>query len=67
MSDMKFTTAGDMMKDYVYYAMIQEDDGTLRFPSGMDAMDCFSTPEEAREAARALGYNEIEIVQWQVD
>ena len=67
MSDMKFTTAEEMMKDYVYYAMVAEDDGTLRFPSCTSAMDCFSTPEEAIEFARQRGYNEVEVVQWQVD
>ena len=53
--------------DYVYYAMVAEDDGTLRFPSGMSAMDCYSTPEEAEAAAKALGYNDVEIVQWDVN
>lgn len=67
MNDMKFTTAGAMMKDYVYYAMVREDDGTLRFPSGTSALDCFSSEEEAYEFAKELGYTEVEIVQWQVD
>lgn len=53
--------------DYVYYAMVVEDDGTLRFPSGSSALDCFSTPEEARAFAAERGYNEVEIVRWQVD
>jgi hypothetical protein len=56
-----------MNTDYVYYAMVREDDGELRFPSGMTALDCFSTEEAAVEAARELGYKEIEIVQWSVD
>jgi hypothetical protein len=56
-----------MNTDYVYYAMVREDDGTLRFPSGMTALDCFGTEEAAMEAARELGYNEIEIVHWSVD
>ena len=56
-----------MNTDYVYYAMVREDDGELRFPSGMTALDCFSTEEAAMEAARELGYKEVEIVQWSVD
>lgn len=55
------------MKDYVYYAMIIGEDGTLEFPQGMSAMDCFSSPEEAKAAAKTLGYNEVEIVQWDVN
>lgn len=56
-----------MNTDHVYYAMVREDDGTLRFPSGTDAMDCFSTEEEALAFAKERGYNEVEIVQWSVD
>lgn len=56
-----------MNTDHVYYAMVREDDGELRFPSGMTALDCFSTEDEAREAAGELGYTEIEIIQWSVD
>lgn len=56
-----------MNTDHVYYAMVREDDGELRFPSGMTALDCFSTEEAAMEAARELGYKEVEIVQWSVD
>ena len=56
-----------MNTDYVYYAMVVEDDGSLRFPSGMTALDCFGTEEAAVEAARELGYNDVEIVRLSVD
>lgn len=55
------------MKDYVYYIMVPENDGTLGFPPGMDAMDCYSSEEEAENMARSLGLIQWEIVEWDVD
>jgi hypothetical protein len=64
---MKFTTAGDMMKDYVYYVMVENNDGTYGFPPGMDGRDCYSSEEEAEAVAESMGLRMYRIVEWDVD
>ena len=60
------------MKDYIYYIMIRMDDKYYSLPPINEASplnDCYSTPEEAREAALRMGYHpeEIDVWSWEVD
>ena len=55
------------MKDYVYYVMVEKNDGTYGFPPGTDACTCYSSEEEAEAVAKAMGLEIYRIVEWDVD